>query len=252
VFLYMCLCVFVCLQAGRTTRWANSAQCARAHCVDQGGRPPPQSGSTMLSFTHTHTCTSTHTAKNTLALAQIAYTTPWIIMLSQLAYYSKVFGPQVRACVRACVRARVCVCACARACLCRARWCKPTAAWCMRAHTWRPTRTKHTPDASRCAARRCCCSSTSPTTCPASPRCCWWGTSRRLWTPSLGTRAAWPSGCWRVRCPSCAVPPACGRSAHSKHCPQRSMSTHRAAHSIAPRALAHLGLQTQHKAPPHA
>jgi hypothetical protein len=28
-------------------------------------------------------------------LLQIAYTTPWIIMLSQLAYYSKIYGPQV-------------------------------------------------------------------------------------------------------------------------------------------------------------
>lgn len=26
---------------------------------------------------------------------QIGYTLPWIIMLSQLAYYSKVYGPQV-------------------------------------------------------------------------------------------------------------------------------------------------------------
>lgn len=30
-----------------------------------------------------------------LPLLQIAYTTPWIIMLSQLAYYSKIYGPQV-------------------------------------------------------------------------------------------------------------------------------------------------------------
>lgn len=30
-----------------------------------------------------------------LAALQISYTLPWIIMLSQLAYYSKVYGPQV-------------------------------------------------------------------------------------------------------------------------------------------------------------
>lgn len=33
---------------------------------------------------------------NSATATQIAYTLPWIIMLSQLAYYSKVYGPQVR------------------------------------------------------------------------------------------------------------------------------------------------------------
>jgi hypothetical protein len=37
-----------------------------------------------------------------LLLLQIAYTTPWIIMLSQLAYYSKIYGPQVRVDISGC------------------------------------------------------------------------------------------------------------------------------------------------------
>lgn len=44
-------------------------------------------------------CRALQVLSNTAAVIkplQVAYTTPWIIMLSQLAYYSKIYGPQVR------------------------------------------------------------------------------------------------------------------------------------------------------------